>query len=189
MRYACVVTLLSVLAGVPTTPAAAVDAPSSTLVVTATDDSFELSVPMSKLTLVFPRGDLARVDQSGTGATASPRYFQFFDRKHGLVVSGWFESASSWAGFQRFWQGEFGAMKKIGVPIRQAPEVVETDPWQAVAYDVDLSKGTSANVRAELVRAGTWVDVHISVSSDGPPVDAREQAIHFLKSVLIKERS
>jgi methionine aminopeptidase len=103
-------------------------------------------------------------------------------------VSGWFESASSWDGFEKFWQGELLAMKKIGVQIRQAPQLIVAEPWQAVAYDVELPKGSSANVRAELVRAGTWVDVHISVTSDDSPVAAREHAVTFLKSVLIKER-
>jgi len=188
MRYPCLVGLLAAFVAVPYMPAAAVDAASGTLEVTAREGTFELSVPVSRLTLAFPRGDLATVEPPRTGATASPRYFQFFDRKHGLVVSGWFESASSWDGFEKFWQGELLAMKKIGLQIRQAPEVIVAEPWQAVAYDVDLPKGTSVNVRAELVRAGTWVDVHISITSDESPVAAREHAVTFLKSVLIKER-
>jgi hypothetical protein len=188
MRYACLVVLLGVFMAVPHIPAAAADSTSSTLVVTAREDTFELSVPVSRLTLAFPRGDLAAVEQPRTGATASPRYFQFFDRRHGLVVSGWIEPASSWDGLEKFWQGELLAMKKIGVQIRQAPEVIVAEPWQAVAYDVDLPKGTSANVCAELVRAGTWVDIHISVTSNESALVAREHAVTFLKSVLIRER-
>ena len=79
-------------------------------------------------------------------------------------------------------------MKKNGIPIREVPEVLDAGPWQAVAYNVDLPNGVSANVRAELISAGTWVDVHISVTSKGPPREAREQAVQFLRSMVAKEK-
>jgi hypothetical protein len=188
MRYVHVVSLLSVLMGVPSAPAVAVESASSALVVTSLEDSIELSVPASRLTVTFPRGGLATANEARSGAAASPRYFYFSDQKRGLVVSGWFEPASSYGGFEKFWIGELVAMKKNGVVIRKAPDVLEAVPWQAVAYDVDLPNGISANVRAELISAGTWVDVHISVSSHGPPRDAREQAVQFLKSIVAKEK-
>jgi hypothetical protein len=151
-------------------------------VVTDLQDSIELSVPVSKLTLVIPRGNLASVEEPRTGATANPRYFHFVDEKRGLVLTGWFEAASSWSGFEKFWIGELRAMKNGGVSIRKAPDVVAAGPWQAAAYDVDLPKKvTSANVRAELISAGTWIDIHISVTSDLPESEERDQAVQFSK--------
>ncbi len=184
----CLVGVLTVLVATYPVPAAAGEDPSGTLIVTTLEDSIELSVPASRLTLIFPRGDLAAVNEPRTGAAASLRYFHFNDEKRGLVVSGWFEPASSYGGFEKFWIGELRAMKKNGIPIREAPDVVKAGPWQAVAYNVGLPNGVSANVRAELISAGTWVDVHISVTSKGSPREAREQAVQFLRSMVAKEK-
>jgi hypothetical protein len=186
MRYVYVVGLISIFIGVFSVPAVVVESASGTLVITSLEDSIELSVPVSKVTLTFPRGGLATVNEPRSGATASPRYFHFYDEKRGLVVSGWFEPASSFVGFEKFWTRELLAMKKNGVPIKEAPEVVHAGAWQAVAYDVGLPNGVSANVRAELISAGTWVDLHISVTSPGSAREAREQAVEFLKSIVAR---
>jgi hypothetical protein len=188
MRMTSRVGVLGVLIAAYIPPAAAVEDPSSSVVVTTLQDSIKISVPASRLDLTFPRGGLAAVNEPRAGAAASSRYFHFIDEKRGLVVSGWLEPASSYGGFEKFWTGELLAMKKHGIPIREAPDVVKAGPWQAVAYDVDLPKGVSANVRAELISAGTWVDVHISVTSKGPSREAREQAVQFLKGIVAKEK-
>jgi hypothetical protein len=188
MRLTCLVGLFDVLIAGYSVPAAAAEDPSSTLVVTTLEDNIEMSVPASRLTVIFPRGGLATVNEPRTGAAASSRYFHFNDEKRGLVVSGWFEPASSYVGFEKFWTGELLAMKKNGIPLREAPDVVKAGPWQAVAYNVELPKGVSANVRAELISAGTWVDVHISVTSEGSAREAREQAVQFLRSIVAEEK-
>jgi hypothetical protein len=166
----------------------AVDDRSGTLVVTTLEDSIELSVPANRLTVTLPRGDLVAVNEARTGAAASPRYFHFSDEKRGLNVSGWVEPASSYIGFEKFWIGELRAMKKNGISLKEPPDVVGAGPWQAAAYNIDLPKGVSANVRAELISAGTWVDLHISVTRAGPAREAREEAVQFLKSIVAKER-
>jgi hypothetical protein len=188
MRYINAVALLNLLIAVSGAPAAGAESPSSSLVITSLDDTIELSVPVSRLSLTFPRGGLAEISEAGSGATASARYFKFHDEIRGLVVSGWFEPASSYVGFEKFWTGELLAMKKNGIPIKEGPELLEAAPWQAVAYDVEIPKGVQANVRAELISAGTWVDIHISVTGSGPPREAREQAVQFLRSIVAKEK-
>jgi hypothetical protein len=56
-------------------------------------------------------------------------------------------------------------------------------------YDVDLPKNvTSADVRAELISAGTRIDIHISVTSDLPQSEEREQAVKFLRSIVVRDR-
>jgi hypothetical protein len=188
MGFKYLIGFLSACIAVCSVNAVTPENPSSTLVVTTLDDTIELSVPVSRLILSFSRGGLATVSEPRTGAAESARYFHFDDQKRGLIVSGWFEPASSYGGFEKFWAGELLAMKKNGVPIREVPEVVEAGPWQAVAYNVDLPNGVSANVRAEMISAGTWVDVHISVTSKGPPREARERAVQFLRSIVAKEK-
>ena len=94
--------------------------PDSSLVITATDDSIKLSVPVSRLALELPRGELASVVETRTGASASSRYFHLENPKLGLIVSGWFESANSYVGFGDFWKAEFTAMKK-SVAVMERP--------------------------------------------------------------------
>jgi hypothetical protein len=188
MRFTHLVGLIGVLITGYSVVAAAAEDLSGALVITTLEDSIEMSVPASRLTVSFPRGGLAAVNEPRTGAAASSRYFHFNDEKRGLVVSGWFEPASSYVGFEKFWMGELLAMKKNGIPIREAPDVVKAGPWQAVAYNVVLPNGVSANVRAELISAGTWVDLHISVTSNGSAREPREQAVQFLRSIVAKEK-
>jgi hypothetical protein len=188
VRLTCLVGVLGIVTAAYSVTAPGVEDSSGTLTITTLVDSIELSVPASRLTLIFPRGGLAAVNEPRAGAAASFRYFHFNDEKRGLVVSGWFEPASSYGGFEKFWTGELLAMKKNGIPIREAPEVVMAGPWQAAAYNVVLPNGVSANVRAELISAGTWVDVHISVTSKGSSSEAREQAVQFLRSIVANEK-
>jgi len=161
--------------------------PDPSLVITATDDSLKLSVPVSRLALVLPRGELASVDEVRTGASASSRYFQFRDPKLGLIVSGWFESSESYPGFGEFWEAEFTAMKKSGLT-PMSPEVVEAGNWLTVAFELSAPGGINTHLRAHLVRAGTWIDLHISVTTEKPVEDAREEALAFLNSVAVTER-
>jgi hypothetical protein len=93
MKIAYIAGLFSALIAVPAVPAAGVEGPSSTLVVTTLDDSVELAVPLSRLILTFPRGGLTAVNEPRLGAAASARNFHFYDGQRGLVVSGWFEPA------------------------------------------------------------------------------------------------
>lgn len=77
-------------------------------------------------------------------------------------------------------------LKKAGQIDSADPDPVATEPWQAVAYDKALPGGVNANVRAELARAGTWVDLHISVTGSMPPEEARTRAVQFLKCISIR---
>ncbi len=94
---------------------AAADSRDSTIVMTTTRDTIELTVPVSALALRIPKGDLAAVEESRTGVQGSPKYFHLADAGRGLVVSGWIESAKTFRGFETFWVGEFSAMKRSGL--------------------------------------------------------------------------
>jgi hypothetical protein len=181
-----VITLL--LSGV----AGAADADRTRLVTTTTENTIELTVPVSALTLTFPKGDLGPVDDPKTGALASPRYFHFADARRGLNVSGWVESAASFGGADNFWSREFSAMKQSGLIPKEPPTSVQVGGWSGAAYDLDVSKaigkGVNTHIRAELIQAGTWVDLHISVSAVTSLADARGQALEFLKSIVVKEK-
>lgn len=171
-------------------PTIATESSSTELAVTSDGDHITLSVPVSRITISLPRGNLQRNGGPNTGSAASPRYFRFDDPKHGLIVSGWFENANQFEGFDKFWKAEFQSMRKNGVNVKGMPDGVRVGPWIAAAYDVDVGalKGANTHLRSELVEAGTWVDLHISVTEEGSIEDARKVALQFLKEVVVTER-
>lgn len=186
MGLAAVIGLLS------TDVVVADDSSDSTIVTTITADTIELTVPASAISLRIPKGDLAPAEELRTGAQASPGYFYFADAGRGLVVSGWFEPAASYPGFEKFWVGEISAMKRSGMIPMAAPTTVSAGNWLATAYDIrvpsSFGKGVNTHIRAELIKAGTWVDLHISVTAEMPVADARNMALEFLKSIVVIEK-
>jgi len=171
-------------------PTIATDSSNTELAVTSDGDHITMSVPVSRITISLPRGNLEQNGWSSTGSAASPRYFRFDDPKQGIIVSGCFESANQFGGFEQFWKAEFQSMKKNGVNVKGIPDVVRVGQWIAAAYDVDVgaTKGANTHLRSELVEDGTWVDLHISVTDEGSIEDARKVALQFLKDVVVTER-
>jgi len=158
------------------------------LAITQTDDSFRLSVPVSRLVMMIPRGDLKAVHEAGSGGSASPRYFHLEDER-GVIISGWFEPAQSYKGITRFWKGETDAWKKNHLPKPKDESIIKVEKWDVVLYDMKVPAGSNTHIRAEWVEAGTWIDVHISVTSAEPIDAARARAMSLLKSIRITEAS
>lgn len=171
----------------------AAESGNATIVITITSDTAELTVPVSAISLQIPKGDLALVDESKSGAQASSRYFNLADSGRGLVVSGWFEPAQAFKGFESFWTGEFSAMKRAGLIPTEVPTSVAVGEWSGVAYELALpsgaGKGVNTHIRAELIKAGTWVDLHISITSQQALADARREALEFLQSIVVNEKN
>jgi hypothetical protein len=165
----------------------------ATLVMTSADDTIELTVPVSALALRIPKGDLAPVKQAKSGAQDSPRYFHLSDTGRGLAVSGWFEPARAFKGYKEFWGSEFAAMQRAGLLPIVPPTGVEVGNWTGLAYELPLPiKGTevvNTHVRVELIEAGTWIDLHISITTRNPLADARNEALEFLKSIVVHEKN
>jgi hypothetical protein len=59
-----------------------------------------------------------------------------------------------------------------------------------VAYDVPLPVpgGAMANVRAERVQAGTWIDLHLSTASTRPSATLRAELLAALRQVEVVEK-
>jgi len=77
------------------------------------------------------------------------------------VVSGWFEPAQAFKGFEKFWVSEFSAMKQSGLIPTAPPTSVAVGNWLGAAYEIPLpngvAEGVSTHIRAELIKAGTWI--------------------------------
>lgn len=192
MRASNVISLVALIGLLSTGVVVAADSGDSTIVITVTSDTIELKVPVSAISLRIPKGNLAPVEESKTGAQASPRYFHFVDAGRGLVVSGWFESAKTFKGFESFWVGEFSAMKRTGLIPTAPPASIAIGNWSGAAYEIPLpsgvGEGINTHIRAELIKAGAWVDLHISLTTEKPLADARSEALEFLESIVVIEK-
>jgi hypothetical protein len=158
------------------------------LSVTQQSGSYVLTVPASRLSLTLPSGRLAQADPRTGGATASPRYFFFSDEARGLVISGWFEPANQFPGAESVWQADQAASKKSGLPPPTDVSFGNVSDWSVVFYEQALPGISNSHVRAHYVRAGTWIDVHISITTPGAGNSNREAVTAVLNSLAVSEK-
>jgi hypothetical protein len=149
-------------------------------------DVYELSVPVSHLVMTIPKDNLSPEKNPTGGSANSPRYFYFGDRKKALIISGWFESAAGFKGMEKFWESESQSLgqKQKDVSFEQIGN------WNVVIYDMEvpLPKTSNSHIRAELVQSGTWIDLHLSLTSDRSTKDSQAELVKTLKKILVVER-
>jgi hypothetical protein len=155
--------------------------------ITQTNTHYVLSVPVSRLVLQFPNNRLLPTKLDAGGGTNSPRYFSFKDRELPLIVSGWFEPEQNFAGIQKFWAGEMAAWNK---QVAQPKDVAfsKNGRWEVIAYEIPVPNITNSNLRAHWVQAGTWIDLHLSLTNRQPARDARAVLAAFLATVSVSEK-
>jgi hypothetical protein len=155
------------------------------LLVNVKDGVYELALPVSRLVVMIPQGQLVP-STSGQGP-ASPRYFSLEDRSAGLVVSGWFEPEQAFKGLDAFWAGEQRGLTQNGIRIENAVRE-KSGNWQTVLYDIVLPGGRSSNMRAEWVQSGTWIDVHLSLTTRRPEAENRDALRKVIEAIRVEER-
>jgi hypothetical protein len=158
-------------------------------------DSYELSVPLSKLVMNLPKGGFTRVNMNIGGGTSNPRYFYFNDNKRQIILSGWFEPEERFTGVKKQWEDKVNSMRKMGNPELSNPKNVvfeHVGKWDVVMYDIEFPahmKAKQANVNAHWVQAETWVDLHLSaVSSAVSTTEAREMLTDVLNGISFSEK-
>lgn len=156
------------------------------LQVVAQEKAYVLSVPVSRLVMFIPRGKLVSTKNPLGGAAGSPRYFYFVDRA--FNISGWFEPAQSFPGIQKFWEDETQAWNRKGLPAPKDVAFKKIEGWDAIIYDSPSPLGNNSHIRAHWVQAGTWIDIHLSMTSSHPSGDIRSMLETFLKAIFVKER-
>jgi hypothetical protein len=155
--------------------------------ITQTNTHYVLTVPASRLVMQFPKGTFSPADRETGGATNSPRYFSFRDRDLPLIISGWFEPAQGFAGIQDFWAKETAAWNKQLAP-PQNVAFSKNGGWEVVAYEIPVPNITNSHLRAHWVQAGTWIDLHLSLTNRQPARDARALLAAFLATVSVSEK-
>jgi len=158
---------------------------SQRLAVTVRDNVYELNVPVSRLILTIPKGQL--LAQKSSAGSDSPRYFLFEDKKNALIVSGWFEPDQSFKSIDAFWASEQRSLTQNGLQLQNVTKE-QIGNWQVVLYDIGMSGGRSVNMRAEYVQAGTWIDLHLSVSENPSKPDGQKVLRDTLNTFQVSEK-
>jgi len=160
-----------------------VPAANAALTVTLVNGSYVIAPPGSRLLLRIPENHLAP-----GGGPDSPAYFELSSSTPNLIVTGWFEPAVSYEGAQKLWKGDVKAMTDGGLPAPKNLVFLKRGPWEIISYHIPLPQGTSAHLRAELVQAGTWLDLHLSITSGQPVAAAREKLLAVLQGITVEEK-
>lgn len=156
--------------------------------ITQRKEKYILTVPVSRLVMTVPKGDLTRVHNSNGGSADSPRYFIFEDETHHLIVSGWFESDDNFPGVKQFWAEEMAAWKQRNLPEAQDVIFEDIGSWKAILYDINIPGTGNSHVRAHWVQDGTWIDVHISLTSNESQTGRRNRLREALKAIQVSEK-
>lgn len=155
--------------------------------------AFVFTVPESKLRLSIPGNGLVPDTDRIGGSTNNPRYFKLSrttqSPPQALVLSGWFEPSFRFKGdLKKFWAGETEAWKKNGQSAPVNVDFLKSDNWDVIAYDMPFPEGTNCHLRAELTQAGTWIDLHFSLTSQQTAAEARAQLLAVLKSIQVTKK-
>ncbi|MEQ1795682.1 MAG: hypothetical protein ABL970_15985 [Nitrospira sp.] len=161
---------------------------SDALQITSTEQAHLLTVPASRLVMRLPLGGLSLTNSAIGGSTANPRYFHFRDDAKQVVISGWFESDQAFPGLQKIWADEVRVSKKNGLPDAQRVVFGRLGNWETIAYERAVPNITNSHLHAHWVQAGTWIDLHASLTTNGSSQDARAKLEALLRAIVVTQK-
>jgi hypothetical protein len=150
-------------------------------------DNYELSVPISRLTMSVPKDGL--MQDKSSGGREGPTYFYLQDPTLNLIISGWFEPEAAFAGIKKLWQSETEAWSRRGLPAPQRVTFEKIEGWEVILYDIPFGPGSNSHIRAQWVEGGTWIDLHLSITSRQPSKESRDQLMAVLKAIKVSKRN
>lgn len=159
--------------------------------ISETGKVYTLSVPVSQLTMTFPRGNWLRKDMSALGGgTVNPRYFYFEDAdEETLILSGWFEPDRLFSGSAaKQWQQDAAALKKTPAPEPVNVSYEKIAGWDTVMYDHLLDRAVSSHMRAHWVQAGTWIELHLSTTTQHSSAENRRKLRSLLHGISVAQK-
>ena len=159
--------------------------------ISETKSAYQLSVPVSQLAMTLPRGSWSRKDKSALGGgTSNPRYFYFEDEKEeSLILSGWFEPDRLFSGSAaKQWEKDLPGLKKAKLPPPINVVFERVGGWDTVMYDQVFSGIVSSHMRAHWVQAGTWIDLHLSTTTDRSSAENRKKLKAVLRAIAVTEK-
>ena len=187
MRHITLITMVLVVALVASSCATVAE--SEKLQITKTESALIITVPVSQLTMTVPQLGFSPERESGGGSADSPRYFKLLDERRAVIASGWFESAERYGGIERLWKEDTAEWAKAGLPQPHGVVMQKIGGWSAVLYHMPMPAGASnSHIRAEFTLAGTWIDLHLSITSTATDAECRQQLIDLLRSIKVEEK-
>jgi hypothetical protein len=160
-----------------------------TLKITQDATSYTLTVPVSRLVMTVPKGELQIQRGAASGAGNSPRYFYLATQSAPqLIISGWFESADGFKDIESFWRTETAEWKRRGIAAPRNVSFEHIGAWNAALYDMHGSDVTNTNIRVHWVQSGTWIDIHLSLTGHEPLAMQRQKLREELQSIKVAEK-
>jgi hypothetical protein len=150
--------------------------------------NFELTVPASRIILTIPKGGLVQETMATGGSTNNPRYFYLSDSTFDLIISGWIESDQRFSGVKKAWEDDTTAWKRGGLPEPQNISFSKIGQWDVVIYDMTIPDGNNSHIRAHWVQAGTWIDIHMSITVNRPITEIRAKLQSIIKTIQVKQK-
>jgi len=139
--------------------------------------------------MTMPQGSLQEtVVLPKHGATDSPRYFIFEDAAHQLIISGWFESDDGFSGVKKYWAETITSRKKQNVPDALDVSFESIGSWKTILWDTAVQVNGSSNIEAHWVQHGTWIDLHLSLTSNDSQAERRNKLRDALKTIEVSEK-
>lgn len=165
--------------------------PDQSIEISEANGSYRLSVPESRLTMTMAKSNWSPRDKSSMGgATRNPRYFYFEDGiQASLFLSGWFEQDHLFKGVPALWEQDTKSWKKAGLPKPINVSFEKFGGWDTVMYDHVFGNALSSHVRAHWVRSGTWIDVHISTTTNNSSAENRAKLKALLSDISVSEKA
>ncbi len=162
---------------------------SETIAINEMENTYELTVPISKLFMTLPKKGLSLKQGSIGGGTDNPRYFYFEDKARNIIISGWFESDLNFTNINTFWENETKAWKRGGLPEPKNVLFTKISNWDAILYDITAPGGNNTHIRAHWLQSGTWIDIHLSITSNRPVTELKATLESLLSAIQVKEKS
>lgn len=159
------------------------------LQITQTDQAYVLTVPASRLVMRIPLNGLSLTNSAIGGPTDNPRYFHFRDDTKQVIISGWVESDQAFPGLQKIWADEVAVSKKNGLAEAQRVVFGRVGNWETIAYERAVPNFTNSHLHAHLVQAGTWIDLHVSLTTSGASQDARAKLESLLRTIVVSQKN
>ncbi len=146
---------------------------------------YELTVPISHLRLLIPQNRFF-IDEHDND---NPRYFQFSNKnKPQIIISGWFENENNYPGIKKLWSDDLEDWPRSFLPEPQNIFFSKIGIWEVVTYDLPISEGTNSHIRAQYVKKGTWIDLHLSITSKKSISENQKILSDVLQRIQIEEK-
>jgi hypothetical protein len=165
-------------------------ADNASIQITETARAYELTVPVSRLVMTIPKADFTHTEQDRAGAAGSPRYFVFRHKTLNLTIEGWFEPGEKFPGLKKLWAEKTKLLTRAG---QTAPEEVsfgKIGRWKTITYVIPdpAIPLVNSQISAHWLQAGTWIELHLSLTSASSGKDTKTKLVELLKTIQAREK-